>query len=217
MTVANTEVASDRDRQYWENHARGYDASLRVLAKPLPRMLELVAAACRAAGRVLELAAGTGLVTTAIASVAEQVTATDYSSSMVDMLRTRVQAAGASNVTCAQADIFALPYPPASFDVVVAANVLHLVPDLDAAIRAMLRVLRPEGKLVVPTFCHDETILSAVVSRLLSLTGFPGHRRFTGKSLRAALEQHGMRVTGYEVIGGLIPITYAEGAIAHLS
>jgi phosphatidylethanolamine/phosphatidyl-N-methylethanolamine N-methyltransferase len=212
MSLAN--AAHERDRHYWERHARTYDASLRVLARPLPRMLELTVAAVQGAQHVLEVAAGTGLVTTAIAASVGRVTATDYSASMVDVLRERAEAQGFSNVTCERADIYALRYEPESFDVVVAANVLHLVPDLPAAIAALLRMVRPNGKLVLPTFCHDETVLSAFVSRVLALTGFPGHRRFTGSSLRSALEAHGVRVQRHEVIRGLIPVCYVEGTRA---
>jgi phosphatidylethanolamine/phosphatidyl-N-methylethanolamine N-methyltransferase len=206
--------ASERDRNYWERHAANYDASLRVLARPLPRMLELTMQSVRGADNVLEVAAGTGLVTTAIAANVGRLTATDYTSAMVNVLRERTTQLALSNVTCEQADIYALRYQPESFDVVVAANVLHLVPDLPGALAALRSMVRPNGKLVLPTFCHDQTMLSAVVSRVLALTGFPGHRRFTGSSLRAELEKHGIRVQRHEVIGGLIPVCYVEGTRA---
>jgi hypothetical protein len=76
------------------------------------------------------------------------------------------------------------------------------------------RVLRPGGKLIAPTFCHDQTLGSAVVSRLLSLTLFPSHRRFTTASLRSALESAGLRVVTEETLGGLIPIGYVDGVFA---
>ena len=57
------------DRSYWERHAKRYDATLRFLARPLARMLELTAEAVRGSDRVLEVAAGSGLVTMAIAEV----------------------------------------------------------------------------------------------------------------------------------------------------
>ena len=200
------------DRDYWERHARNYDASLRwVLGRPLPRMLELASEAVRGKRRVLEVAAGTGIVTAAIARTSDSVVATDYAAAMVDALEQRVQDAGLENVTCEQADIYALPYSAGEFDAVVVANVLHLVPDLVAAIRALRNVTKPGGSLVAPTFCHDETKASSLVSRLLAFSGFPGRRRFTIQSLRSALEENGVQVTRAELLPGLIPIGFVEG------
>ena len=200
------------DRDYWERHARNYDASVRwVLGRPLPRMLELASESVRGKGRVLEVAAGTGIVTSAIAQTSEIVVATDYASAMVESLEGRVQDAGLNNVSCEQADIYALPYQAGEFDAVVAANVLHLVPDLPAAIEALRKVTKPGGSLVVPTFCHDETRLSWLVSRVLAVSGFPGHRRFTMQSLRKALEENSVKVVGAEILPGLIPVGFIEG------
>ena len=88
---------------------------------------------------------------------------------------------------------------------------LHLVPDLRGALAALQRVTRPGGRIIVPTYCHDETALSWLVSRVLAVTGFPGHRRFTVRSLREAVEAAGVRVTRSETLPGLIPISYIEG------
>ena len=200
------------DRDYWERHARNYDASLRwVLGRPLPQMLELASEAVRSKGRVLEVAAGTGIVTSAIAQTCEFVVATDYASAMVESLEGRVQNDGLKNVACKQADIYALPFQAGEFDAVVAANVLHLVPDLPAAIEALRQVTKPGGSLVVPTFCHDETRLSWLVSRVLAVSGFPGHRRFTMQSLRKVLEENSVKVVGAELLPGLIPVGFVEG------
>lgn len=199
------------DRDYWERHARKYDRSLRLLRRPLPRTLELASEAVRGCARVLEVAAGTGVVTMALAQSATAVVATDYAQAMVTMLERRVTEAGLANVQCEQADLYNLRFDAGEFDAVVAANVLHLVPDFAGAIAALRRVLKPGGRLIVPTFCHNETLLSWVVSRLLALTGFPGHRRFTAKSLRAALEGAGLDLTRTETLAGLIPIGYGEG------
>ena len=197
------------DRDYWERHARNYDASLRwVLGRPLPRMSELASEAVRGKRRVLEVAAGTGFVTSAIAQTSDSVVATDYATAMVEALNQRVKSAGIENVTCEQADIYALPYPAGEFDAVVAANVLHLVPDLPAAIEALRKVTKPSGSLVVPTFCHDETRLSWLASRILAVSVFPVHRRFTMRSLRCALEENGVEVAHAELLSGLIPIGF---------
>lgn len=202
---------SDGDRGYWEKHAKNYERSMAVLGRPIPRMVELASDAVRGAEHVLEVAAGTGIVTVGIAATARRVLATDYSAAMVIALEQRVRATGLNNVRCEQADLYALNFEEGMFDAVVAANVLHLVPDVRGALAALKRVLKPGGRIVVPTFCHDETPLSWAVSRGLALTGFPGHRRFTMKSLWQAIEDAGVRVARTETLPGLIPIGYAEG------
>ena len=202
---------TDGDRSYWDKHAKNYDRSMSLLGRPIPRMVELAGEAMRGLDRVLEVAAGTGLVTLALAAGAREVVATDYSAAMIAALERRVRDTGVTNVRCEQGDLYALRFDHGTFDAVVAANVLHLVPDLPGALAALRRVLRPGGRVIVPTYCHDETPLSWVASRALAVTGFPGQRRFTAKSLRQAIESAGVRVTRVETLPGLIPVGYVEG------
>jgi phosphatidylethanolamine/phosphatidyl-N-methylethanolamine N-methyltransferase len=200
------------DIAYWNRHARNYDRSMAVLGKPLPRMLRLIAEAIDGRERVLEVAAGTGLVTATVAQEAREVVATDYAAEMVARLQSRVRAAGLSNVAVEQADLYQLRFEAQSFDAVLAANVLHLVPDLPGALAALRRVVKPGGVLVLPTFCHDETRISWALSRMLGITGFPAARRFTAESLADAVEATGLLLQRVEVIAGPIPITYVEAA-----
>ena len=200
------------DKGYWERHARNYDTSLRwILGRPLPRMLKLASEAVRGRKKVLEVAAGTGIVTAAIARTSQSIIATDYAAAMVESLERRIREAGLENVTCEQADIYSLPYPDGDYDAVVAANVLHLVPDLPLAFGALRKVAAPGAILVAPTFCHDQTRSSWLVSRLLALSGFPGHRRLTEQSLCDAFEQNGLRITQFELLPGLIPVGFVVG------
>lgn len=202
----------DRDQDFWQRKAPQYDRVAKGLfGRPLTRVLELTANGVAGGDNVLEVAAGTGLITAVIAPRVRRVVATDYADNMLAILRERMKTAGISNVESARRNIYDLGYPAASFDIVVAGNVLHLVPDLERALDALRHVLRPGGKLIAPTFVHDETRLSWVVSRLLvTLLGQPMSRRFTATSLRQALEQRGFRVTRAETIPGVIPVAYVE-------
>lgn len=205
----------DRDRHFWERKAPQYDRVAKgVFGRPLPRVLELTASSVSGADTVLEVAAGTGLMTAVIAPRVRQVVATDYAESMLAILRERMKSAGISNVVVEHRDIYALGYSPHTFDVVVAGNVLHLVPDLERALDALCQVLRPGGTLVTPTFVHDETALARVASRVLAnVLGQPMHRRFSTASLRQAVERRGFRTTRAETIPGLIPIAYLESVL----
>lgn len=54
---------------------------------------------------------------------------------------------GATNVTFAEAGAERLPFPEASFDVVVSNGVIDLVPDKDAVFGEIFRVLKPGGRI----------------------------------------------------------------------
>ncbi|MGH9727468.1 MAG: class I SAM-dependent methyltransferase [Candidatus Acidiferrales bacterium] len=78
--------------------------------------------------RVLEVGAGTGFYTFDIARRVQSVTALERSSGMARILRERIVAAPARNVTIVEADFFS--YAPAErFDVVIAIGVLDCVTD----------------------------------------------------------------------------------------
>ena len=212
----HSSASEDRDKSFWERKAPQYDrVAMGLFGRPLPRILALTAEGVDGAEAVLEVVAGCGLLSAAIGAGVGDLVATDYAEAMLALLRKRVLDAGFSNVECAPGDIYALDYPLGSFDIVVAANVLHLVPDLNRALRGLCRVLRPGGKLITPTFCHDETRRSWVVSRLMvALLGQPMRRRFTALSLWQALEGAGLRVGRSETVPGLIPIAYVESVPA---
>lgn len=89
-------------------------------------------------------------------------------------------------------------FQDATFDAVFAANVIHLVPDLDRALASLRRFLKPGGVLVVPTYLHNETIRAALLSRVFALTGFPRQRRFSAKTLHKCVERAGFRVAREE-------------------
>jgi SAM-dependent methyltransferase len=63
------------------------------------------------------------------------------------------------------ADAETIPYPDASFDVVVGHAVLHHIPDVERALREVLRVLRPGGRFV---FAGEPTRYGDAVARRLS-------------------------------------------------
>lgn len=86
------------------------------------------------------------------------------------------------------------------------ANLLHLLPDPGRALDEARRVLGSGGLLAVPTFCHGETAVAQVVSRLLGLTGFPVVTRFVGDALHQLIGRHGFEVEEEILFPGLLPI-----------
>ncbi len=199
----------DDGKIFWERTAGRYDLSMLLFGGPLEAMLPLVVEEVDGLERVLELAAGTGLVSAAIAPVVGELVATDYAVAMVDKLEDRVRSAGLDNVRTRTLDVYALD-GDGDFDAIVAANVLHLLPDLDGALDAMLGALRPGGRLVLPTYCHDQTALARGTSRVMGLVGFPGQRRLTLDRLASLLTDRGLTVRRKALLSGLLPIGFVS-------
>jgi SAM-dependent methyltransferase len=100
---------------------------------------------------VLEAGCGVGAQTITLArnSPDARITSVDISEASIAEARRRADAAGLTNVRFQQADIFALPFDPASFDHVFVCFVLeHLVRPIEA-LNALRVLLRPGGTITV--------------------------------------------------------------------
>ncbi len=108
---------------------------------------------------VLEAGCGVGAQTVTLArnSPKALITSIDVSETSVAEARKAVQAAGLSNVTLRQADIFDLPFPPESFDHIFLCFVLeHLVRPVEA-LKALKGVLKVGGTITVIEGDHGST------------------------------------------------------------
>jgi ubiquinone/menaquinone biosynthesis C-methylase UbiE len=98
--------------------------------------------------RILEVAAGTGVVTRALAAVANErtsIVATDLSQAMLD----QAAAVGTARpVQWLQADAMALPFPENEFDAVVCQFGVMFFPNKSKAFSETLRVLKPGGVFI---------------------------------------------------------------------
>jgi SAM-dependent methyltransferase len=102
--------------------------------------------------RVLELAGGTGALGRELAAEVAEVVCTDIAPGMVAAAARRAASAVLGNVTCQVADAHALAFDDASFDRVVCAFGLMLLPRPDAALREVRRVLRDGGRVAAATW-----------------------------------------------------------------
>ena len=105
------------------------------------------AADVRATHRVLDVAAGSGNATLAAARRFASVTSTDYVPALLERGRRRADAEGFGNVTFEVADAEALPYPDASFDVVLSTFGVMFAPDHPRAASELMRVCKPGGRI----------------------------------------------------------------------
>ncbi|WP_433140494.1 class I SAM-dependent methyltransferase [Actinomadura nitritigenes] len=98
---------------------------------------------------VLEVAAGTALVSRAIAHRVRHVTALDLTPAMLAEGKRAADRQGVTNVTFTRGDATALPYLDRTFTLVVTRFSLHQVADPEAVVREMARVSRPGAALII--------------------------------------------------------------------
>lgn len=98
--------------------------------------------------RALEIGAGTGGNITRLAMLGAKVVAIDFSSAALGRTTATAKMAEAQ-VAVAQADARSLPFPNSSFDLVYHQGFLEHFPDPAALLSEQVRVLRPQGYLLV--------------------------------------------------------------------
>ena len=156
--------------------------------------------------RVLDVATGTADVAIEFArrTAAGSITGLDPSGGMLEVGREKLarDPSLAGRVVLIEGDALALPFPPASFDVVTIAFGLRNLPDYDRGVREMTRVLRPGGRLVVLEFLpptgaarlvfrsYIATVLP-VIGRVIS--GSPEAYRYLASSIGTFIPADGVR------------------------
>ena len=195
---------------FWDRWARFYDcaqwSNRRVNAAAAARTAALVPAGAR----VLDCAAGTGLFSLAAAERAGFVLCTDLSEAMLERAKRKARRKGLSNLRFARRDVTALPDPDGGFDAVIAANVLHLLPSPELAVRELWRVTAPGGRLILPTYLQGKTGAAyGTMIRIYQGVGFHYEHAFTPETYRTFLERLGLGRAAVEVIPGRLPVGLA--------
>ncbi len=157
---------------------------------------------------VLELATGPGMIAKHIADKATFVTATDFSP---DMIAQAKKGNNPVNLTFEIADASDLQYEDKSFDVVIIANALHVVPNPEKVLSEIDRVLVNDGLLICPTFIHRTTEKKENLwAKILKLVGIHFEHQWTAEEFSNFIESNGWKITASEVVPGRIDLMYAE-------
>jgi len=142
---------------FWDARAESYAKSPVGDEEAYKEKLETTQRYFDADSLVFEFGCGTGTTAIRHAPFVEKIVATDISSNMIEIARHKATAAGITNVEFQCSALEDLEAADASFDVVMAHNILHLLEDPEQAIRITYRLLKPGGVFVTSTGCLGDS------------------------------------------------------------
>lgn len=186
-----------------------YDIFTKVInRKTHKKLIETIKGLILPEDDVLECAYGTGLLTGVIAENCNSLVVTDFSRRMIKKAEKKY--GKLENVEFEQGNILKIDYPRETFDVVVAANVIHLLDEPYKAISELDRVCKAGGRIIIPTYMNGtENEKKNGLSGTADRAGADFKREFTLGTYKQFIKEAGFDDVSYEWCDGKIPCAVA--------
>ena len=190
MTDNRQQVVDRFGRQADRFERRGSSVAHREWVRWAASVIEL-----RPERRALDVAGGTGLLARAVAGELHSVVVLDLTPAMLDQGRAAAISEGAANVLFLRGDAKGLPFPEASFDIVMTRFSLHHIPDPHQVIAEMKRVVAPAGQVAVIDLVVSDSAAQAAEHNRLERLRDPSHVLCLDRSgLRSLLTSAGLNI-----------------------
>ncbi|MGB0920682.1 MAG: class I SAM-dependent methyltransferase [Alphaproteobacteria bacterium] len=193
---------------FWDKAAAKYVASPIKDIETYEAWLAQVRAHLKPTDKVLEMGCGSGATALLLADSVAHITATDISANMISYGFEQAKTDGVENITFTQAVAGETPLP-GPFDVVMAFNLIHLLPDPMAALVQMREQMAPGGLLITKTPCLANKWLWRIPINVLQLIGKAPHVNFfSQQQFEDVVTQSGFEIIEAE--------TYPKGGMSRL-
>lgn len=205
--MSRESATRDKDKKLWERKyvVSSYDDSVMNKLK-YQHIIDKTVSEINVSDIVVEVACGTGLISFETARKAHQVYATDISSAMIEQCKSKQRNLHVNNIEFTEEDSYALSFEDNIADKLICCNALHVMSDPSRALEEMKRVLKRDGKLIIPTYCHKEgkSLSARLVHAAVSLASFvglmPSIHRWKKEDLMNVIESAGFRIETSERI-----------------
>lgn len=198
-----------KGNRFWDSLANRYDEFIDKYAKKTyQESFRLMKLHLSKESRVLEIGTGTGLVAFTIANEVKHITAIDYSEEMIRVANNKLKESELNNIEFKLSPATSIHYPDQSFDLVIASNIFHLLPEPEKVLSEISRLIVPKGKVILPTFCHGQNLKTKLMSSLMNLSGFKAENKWSAKQFRQFLQNQGFKVDEESIIKDRIPLSF---------
>jgi phosphatidylethanolamine/phosphatidyl-N-methylethanolamine N-methyltransferase len=199
--------AFEKDIAFWERMAPTYDRHVRWLGTSQERVILHLREQLQGAKRILDVGTGTGNIALALAQTVQEVDGVDPSPLMLEEARAKAQAKNIQNVRFSLQGAYELKFSDGLFDAVILSHVLHIIEKPELALSEAKRVLKKDGLLMAPTYCHGQTLLSRSFSFIArNLLKQPVYHRFAADDLVRLVRASGYEIVSCEILPDKIPV-----------
>lgn len=200
-----TDPDNARAQRFWDGRAAAYDNDDDGQADPT--LLGDIQRYLRPADHVLDLGCATGTYTLAVAPSVAVVEGRDLSSKMIALAQEKAAAQGVANARFAAGSLAEARYPERTFDVVLALNVLHLLPDAAETVGRIAAVLKPGGRLISETPClgQKRTLVGLFLRGLSKVGVVPDLHALSSADIDALMAGAGLHQTEARLRPGAAP------------
>ena len=154
----------NKSAEFWDNASKNYDQTEERFEHIHTKTRENTEKYLNVSDIVLDYGCGTGTKSCELAHLVKEIHAIDISSKMIEIAKEKALVNKVENVNFKQTTIFDEKYKKESFDVILAFNMLHTVPDLQNVMQRIHELLKPEGLFisVTPSFREKTSFLVSI-------------------------------------------------------
>ena len=184
-------------KEFWDRRAAVYDADAGVFYREAyEKTTACMRKYLKPTDTVLDFACGTGIVTLSLSPDVKELRGIDISDEMIRRAQGKAAAQDIANVLLTQTDLFDAALAPASFDAVLACNVLLYVEQRAEVLARICALLRPGGMFLSATDCLGVGMTHERMRKWFEYR--TGKRPFVAFDTRETLAQDILRA-GFEI------------------
>ena len=182
-----------KEKTFWNIFANHYDFFIKImLRKTYKKILFHLNSEFESTQKILDIGTGTGIIPFSICPKVKYVVATDISPEMIKIAKQKQVSSGIENIEFQIQDAYNLPFPDKSFDVIIAANLLHLLFEPEKPISEAKRVLKDNGIFIAPTLCAGENFRSKAMANISAMAGIWFVNKWSINEFEEMLKSNGL-------------------------
>jgi ubiquinone/menaquinone biosynthesis C-methylase UbiE len=190
---------------FWDFYAPVYDLMQAINRKAFAGVIQTIRDFIPADATMLECAAGTGVISIALADKAKHILCTDTSEKMLNIAKKKAKKRNIDNIVFDKRSIYDIGEADNAFDVIVASQVLHLLDNPEKAAAELRRVAR---KTVILPVCLLKELrgFPKFSVKIWRLFGFAPKHNFDAGSYAKFLKDIGFEDFKMIIVEGRMPM-----------